>query len=283
MKTAYLILAHRNPQQLEKLIQGLSSDGSLFFVHLDARSDSESFAFLNRMPHVYCVDRLPIHWGGWNLVSATLLLLQKSHELNCDRFHLLSGQDYPLKSNEELSRFFCNEFNYVSYFRLPTESWNNGGIDRYRTFHFVDALSGWPSSMRNLAQQMFRLWGHAAPRTLPCGLTPFGGSQWWSITRECARFIFRFIEEHTEVISFFRKTLVPDELFFQTIIMNSPVKEKVVNDNLRYIQWDATSPSVLGLGNVTKLVASDKFFARKFDDCTDPNVLSAIEAHRRHM
>ncbi|EGE1074208.1 glycosyl transferase, partial [Escherichia coli] len=29
-----------------------------------------------------------------------------------------------------------------------------------------------------------------------------------------------------------------DEMFFQSLLLNSPFKKSIVNNNLRYIKWD---------------------------------------------
>lgn len=81
-------------------------------------------------------------------------------------------------------------------------------------------------------------------------------------------------------VNFFKYVDVPDEIFFQTIVMNSPYAQCVVNDNMRYIDWkdwDAGSPAVLGREDLGKLAASPKLFARKFDESVDPEVLELID------
>ena len=69
----------------------------------------------------------------------------------------------------------------------------------------------------------------------------------------------------------FFNVLIPDELFFQTLIMNSTLRDSVVNDNLRYLDWSREpAPAVLGVGDVDRMLGSDKLFARKFDETVDP-------------
>jgi hypothetical protein len=73
---------------------------------------------------------------------------------------------------------------------------------------------------------------------------------------------------------------VPDEIFFQTIILNSSFARRAVNDNLRYIEWkdpDAGSPAILRKSDFQKLASSSKLFARKFDMTVDTEVLDFID------
>ena len=73
---------------------------------------------------------------------------------------------------------------------------------------------------------------------------------------------------------------MPDEIFFQTILLNSPFQRMAVNDNLRYIEWpnpDSGSPVILCKGDFGKLISSPKLFARKFDVTVDADVLDLID------
>ena len=46
-------------------------------------------------------------WGGFGLVEATLrAMADVSRAGNFDKIILLSGQDYPIKSNEEIDQYF---------------------------------------------------------------------------------------------------------------------------------------------------------------------------------
>jgi hypothetical protein len=60
--------------------------------------------------------------------------------------------------------------------------------------------------------------------------------------------------------------------------MNSPLRETVVNDNLRYLDWSRTpAPAVLGVGDLDGMLGSDKLFARKFDESVDRDVLDRLD------
>jgi hypothetical protein len=74
-------------------------------------------------------------------------------------------------------------------------------------------------------------------------------------------------------------TYIPDEMFFQTLIMNSPFKEQTVNNNLRYIDWvnGPEAPRVLTSADLTSMVGSDRLWARKFSEEKDLFVLNEIE------
>jgi hypothetical protein len=76
-------------------------------------------------------------------------------------------------------------------------------------------------------------------RFLP-GLRPYGGSSYWCLSGDAVSFVHHYVRDHPEFASVFRRVFIPDELFFQTILVNSELRNRIVNDDLRYIRWTAT-------------------------------------------
>jgi len=117
-------------------------------------------------------------------------------------------------------------------------------------------------------------------RKFPRGFKPFGGSSYWCLPRECIEYIYKLTTRNRAFVNFFKYVDVPDEIFFQTIILNSPLERMAVNDNLRYLEWndpDSGSPAVLRKSDFGKLLSSPKLFARKFDVHVDADVLDLID------
>ena len=48
MRTAYLILAHRYPNQLIRMINRLDAEGNTFFIHLDKRMGIADFELVQK-------------------------------------------------------------------------------------------------------------------------------------------------------------------------------------------------------------------------------------------
>jgi hypothetical protein len=115
-------------------------------------------------------------------------------------------------------------------------------------------------------------------RSLPAGLEPHDGSAHWCLSRACLEYV---VARDPEIIRFFRRSAVPDEAFFQTILMSSPLAPTIVNDDLRYIDWSEgrPSPRVLTMADLETLKASHALFARKFDTRVDAAVLDALDEH----
>jgi hypothetical protein len=79
--------------------------------------------------------------------------------------------------------------------------------------------------------------------------TLYAGSQWWALSKPCVDYILQYIAHNPEYVKFYRHTRVPDEMFFHTIIGNSPYKENVVNA-VMYADW-VTGPSTSHPATVT--------------------------------
>ena len=70
-----------------------------------------------------------------------------------------------------------------------------------------------------------------------------------------------------------------EEVFFQTIFLNSPFKNQVVNDNLRYTDWSVhCPPKVLTDEDYDKVINSHKLFCRKIDSLVSKNLLCKLLA-----
>ena len=102
---------------------------------------------------------------------------------------------------------------------------------------------------------------------------------WWCLTKECVAYIDRFVRENPAYTRYFRAVFIPDESFFQSIVSNSPYKDRIVSDDLRYIDWDNPNPlypRTLETSDFDRLMASSKLLARKFDERSQ-ELLSLID------
>ena len=78
---------------------------------------------------------------------------------------------------------------------------------------------------------------------------------------------------------FFRNTYVPDESFYQTLLMNSPFRHTLINDNRRFIDWTSgpERPRILRMSDLFRLTESDALFARKVSAKKDNALIERLE------
>src|SRR5262249_36827496 len=116
-------------------------------------------------------------------------------------------------------------------------------------------------------------------RRVPGGLVPFGGSRTWFLPRKVVEHVDSYVRANPGYVRFFEHTLSPDELFFQTLILNSEFSDSVVNDHRLYLEWrGGSNPATFTLADFERIVASDALFARKFDTGVDAGILDALDA-----
>jgi hypothetical protein len=275
---AYLILAHKNLAQVVRLIDRLAGEQARFVLHVDARTDiADHRAELRARPRVLLLDESrATPWGSFELVRATLDVMAAALDADGDvrRLTLLSGQDYPIKPRDRIEGFLLGErrdTSFIEHFPLPRREWGTrGGMERIEDWHVE--LGGRRRSLRNSRVGI--------RRSLPGRLKPYQGGQYWSMTRSCAEHVLRSVDERPSLARFFRHAGVPDELFFQTIVMNSQLAAKVVNSDLRYERWDEGKdhPAVLTTADLPALRASPALFAKKFDTSVDERVLDRVDS-----
>src|SRR5262249_29956629 len=144
-RIAYLITAHNHPEHLARMVNALDCSGSTFFIHIDKKSDAAPFEALLRAKSnvVFAADRINAKWMGFSLVSVSLTLLETAVRYGFDYCLLLSGSDYPIKSNDCLFSFFeAAEKEYIAFWKLEDRpSW----LPKIRYYYPIDAIPirGW--------------------------------------------------------------------------------------------------------------------------------------------
>jgi hypothetical protein len=272
-RVAYVVSAYKYPLQLGRLLRRLSTPAASFSVHVDRKTRPSvvraMWAAAEDVPNVRFLPRHISHWGGFGHVRATLKGLAGVVEgdIPFDYVVLLTGQDYPLRSARAVERFLgdAGGRSFMNHWPLPVPPWGpRGGLDRLENWHLI--------TYRRLHL------GLPLRRRLPGGLQPYGGGAYWCLSRTVAEYAHEFVLQNPAYVRFFKHVFIPDELFFQTIIVNSPLRDTIVNDNLRYIDWSREpAPAILRSADLPQLAASGKLFARKFDMTVDATILDLLD------
>jgi len=283
---AYIILAHKNLGHLTRMVDRLSDGRSYFFIHVDLKTELPcSYSELAKRRHVTLVKRISTSWGGFSLAQATLNAMYDIRDsgINFDAVSLLSGQDYPIKSNEEIDKFLEeSEYGvYIDYFTLPNyKRWESGGTYRYQKYFFgIGKFSLVFSQLMNLLSTYIPV----LARKLPPNLVPYCGSQWWTINMYALNYILDFIKDHPDYTDFHKFTFAPDELFFHIILLNTKdpeLKRSICKDNLRFIKWEKLEnahPEVLTPKDMEDLTKTSSLFARKFEGENNEKILDMID------
>jgi hypothetical protein len=274
---AYLILAHRDMDQLGALVTRLLRDDpeDRVVIHYDRGSpvsDEELQGFASKFGGaVSLTRRVRCLWGHHSQVEAEWLLKKAAAGLPVDYAHLISGQDWPVASRAAMVAGIDPGACYVT-FESPDVA------ERMDDYHFHDRMLG-PNphptayryhldmNLRRAARLYTRLRG---PRTCPFGPSWKKGSAWWSLPRQALDFAVPRIETLINT-GRVRHTLCGDEHVIHTVMAYSPFAERL-QENRRFIRWKpgTSNPELLRAADEPAIRASDAWFARKVDRNVDP-------------
>ena len=285
MTIAYLIMGHRNPGHIIRLMDSLRDSRSFFVIHIDQRADDSVHAPLRdyaaQNPDVFLTKRIRCYWGGFGIAHATIECVKMVVKMNRDFDYaiLLSGQDYPIKSADHIVEFFQKNKGkeFIESFSLCKQNrWSDHG----GYFEAMNRVQYWTFFIRSRTFQV-RL-----RRKFPLGWEPHGGSQWWCLSKECILYIEAFIRANPGFVRYFKHVFIPDECLFQTIISNSAFRDRIAGDHLRYIDTEhpnPDSPRTLEAGDFESLRRSPKMFARKFEPDRSKECLNRIDTELRGL
>ena len=275
MKIAHLILIHKNPLQIKRLIQRLAHPDADFYVHIDLKTDINPFLFLQSQNIKFIINRVRVHWGAYSVVQATVNGLSEILKTGnkYDYINLMSGQDYPLKSTYDIHYFLENNPNKAFMHTLSVENEWKEAIHRITKYHLSEYTFFGKYTLEKWLNLFLPL------RKMPNNLVAVGRSQWFTITSTHAEYLVNYLQKNKNVKRFFELTWGSDEFVFQTILFNSEYRKDIVNDNLRYIDWSEkkASPKTLTINDLSTLLNSGKLFARKFNETLDCLIINELD------
>lgn len=178
-----------------------------------------------------------------------------------------------------LKRYYYDMFNErYSIPLLENEAYFQFGALQKLKHYFKYGRKYFTDSYKEEFVQLLYSYFLKFPRPIPLK-SIYGGSQWWTICRKHAEYIIDFHDNNRKITNFFKKTMLPDETFFQTILLTSPFKNEIVNDNYRLISFDGNCkhPKILTTEDFEVISKSNAYFARKFDDSTSYKIIQLIK------
>lgn len=308
MKKNYIILAHKNPEQVAKLIEKLDDGESFFYIHIDKNVLATSFedSLAKRTNVIFTKNREEGTWCDIGIVKGTLNTLQQIiHDKREGYCILISGQDYPIKSNEHINTFLNknNGINFIESFEIPTSVWFEQGLNRlnYHKFnlstkrgHFIVCPTPFDKqfykfqTIKNNIKLILNfkfcyLYKQLNKRKHPDFIKPYGGSQCWALTIETVKKINTFVEENPSFLRYHKYSLLPDEMVFQTIVNHLNVDNKLkISDSLTFVDWgreNAISAPTFDSNDFDILInqPENKLFARKFDEEYDGEIIRKLD------
>lgn len=285
-KHAVLLMLHRDFSLAEKLISLLRNKRIDFYIHVDKKADFFEFDSLkNAAPEsgVFFLPRKKVNWGGYSQIQCELSLLRAASFGHYAYYHLLSGADFPLKRIEDILSFFdAQEGREFVHFSSPELSPQDR--DRFCVYHPFQELCTRNRLLEKIEWQLVQLQKRVGiDRVKNKNLKFAKGANWFSITDSLAQFILSHKKEIKKRYAFSRCC---DEIFLQTLVINSPYREKLYQKTfdddylaiLREIDWKRGEPYTWQKEDLEQLLSSKCLFARKFDSEKSKELIEQLSA-----
>ncbi len=282
MKVANIIVAHKNPLQLQQLLRQYSADHFQNWVHVDKRIDLTPYKIILQQKNTnFLSKRIKVAWAGNSFVRVVLDSFEEVlKDPSVGYVNVMSGLDFPIKPTDSFYELLASSrdserYEFLDICELSKWPYNGKPIsDRFERYH----LSDWTRKGRYFTERIINA---ILPRRqfYHGKMVPYGRSAWFTATRDFAKYSLDFFNEHPDYFRFLQYVWASDEFAFSSLIMNSPYREKVYQHHLRYIDWSEkkASPRTFTMEDYNKLAASDRYIARKFDASVDNNIINAIE------
>jgi hypothetical protein len=318
-RVVYLVTSHRNPDQVARLVKTLrrGSPRSPIVIHHDASTSKLPPPLLEDLNDVHLLPfSVSVEWGDFSIVEMNLRSFEWILEhLDFDWMVLLSGQDYPIKPLPDIERFL-ESCGWQGLLEAPQLVQNRvirqskGSIQYAAVFRYFYRYWKLPKARlygrlpAPVRRRLRRIVDWALPRIqnlvflhpLPQGLdrrlgirrlrTPFGSafrcyksSAWLTLSRRSIDLLVRTAQDKPHLVRYYKRAVIADESFFQTILLNQP-GWTLGKDNKVFYKWTTMgsgSPDVLTVADLEDILASGKHFARKFDIGVDASVLDKLD------
>lgn len=318
-KSAILILAHKAPQQLARLVSRLQCDYFDIFIHVDSKSDINPFHEAITEHNVIWIEkRINTRLMNFSLIDATMSLIESalSHGIY-SYFILLTGQDYPIKSNLYIQTFLERNYpmDFIDMYSVE-EAPKKGikGVNHLGRYYFSQRLrdvlsrlvgvkffySNQGKFVRALAFIYDRIMTFllyqprkAIAKTL---YTYSAGSHFWMLTESSVKLLLDIYNQDNHLKQIFRHVNVPEESYCQTVLS---VKENLIlpneyhqilspenhmdNPAMRLIKWYEDGrpilyhPAIWRKKDIKFIMEAKALFARKFDNAVDDDVMDEID------
>ena len=278
MRKAFVIMAYKDPGQIERLVKRMCHKSFHFYIHVDKKFSIEDFEYLGKIQNVYFTNlRREISWASYTFTRTVIDCCEEVLSRGTyDFVSSFSGQDYPIKDNEFIANYYDKRLGHSFFTLEDSESeWWVDAAKRYRKYHFTDFSFKGRYVIQKILNSILpdREFNHF-PKL-------YGGPRatWWTMSNECASYVIKYMREHPQLGRFVKYTWAPDEFLIPSIVMNSQFRETVINNSGRYIDWSqgGSNPKIIKSEDLQQLLNSDKLYARKFDIKVDTDILDKLD------
>jgi len=297
------LLAHKNKEQLERLISKLQHKNIDIFIHLDSKADFEP-SDINNADVIFTENRIDVGLFEFSMVKAQFELINTAHQYGkYDYYILMSAQCYPIRGIDYIYNYLSDHYpesfieivapkedNYVKvnfehiYILKRLKLKIYAFLKKHFSFKAYRILRYIPGGMIFLISRAKELFVKSPKVNLQkMGFEMYCGSQWWILPDAIIEKMIKSYENkaYCKIVS---DTFSCDETFFQTAIMSdSDISIMTPDDNGNIInrKWfyifENGHPIILTKDHYDQIISSGMLFARKFDVTVDSEILNMLD------
>lgn len=267
MAIGIVILAHQHLHRTRQLARALASRNVRVVVHVDANTDDAAFEWLRKsvsqIAYVEFADRVACDWGAFSLVQAGMGAAEKLLQTWPGVSHVaqISGSCLPIRPIEDLQAFLDKNIgrDFVESTCASQGDWVIDGLSCERFslyFPFSWRKQRW---LFDRAVDVQRALG--IQRSIPDGLHPHVGSQWWCLSNVTLKAILND-PRRGEFDRYFKRCWIPDEGYIPTLVRRHSTNLSTTSLTLSRFD-DQGKPHMFYDDHGDLLEQSDQFFARK--------------------
>lgn len=279
IKHAYLIIAHNEFEVLELLTKALDDSRNDIYVHIDAKAKIQPKLHTKQSQLYLLEEKIDVRWGDYSQIEVEILLFEYAYKKQAENstiysyFHLISGVDFPLKSQDYIHQFFdANQGKeFIGFFQADVDKELRRKVGVYHLFpkkFSKERQLTISNILRHLCIRCQLLLGIHRN----CDLELTRGTNWVSITNDFVEFL---LSKKKEIHKRFHHTFCADEVYKHTLCMNSHFKDDIYNLQnealgcMRETNWVITEDNSFlppfTMADYKRLKESPMLFARKFD------------------
>jgi hypothetical protein len=290
VKVAYLVLSHRNPGQVLRLVRALAEGpAAVVLVRHDQRVSRLGSGEVEAAGGELVDDGLELEWGAWSQLEAVLAGLRRAAELRPDWALVLSGQDYPLRPMTDIEAdLAASDADAMLGFVREPDDRRPAGDDEfflrvaYHHYRRPRRLPHLPHALRPLVyvRDLPPLVG--VRRLRRPGVRLYFSADWVTLGSRGLAAVLAASEDR-RLLRPFRGMPVPSEAFFASVLLNDP-RLRIERDHRRFLAFSgpgAPHPETLTTADLEAALGSGADFGRKFDTEVDRRVLDLLDERNR--
>lgn len=234
------------------------------------------FAGICKRSKVVIVPRKNVYWGTYSQIECEMELLKTSYLQKYDYYHLISGQDLPIKPREYFLEFFDavkEGMQFVNFWGSNGQYWNRINykypfLKLYRRTKYEFLNNTEKLILTRILRKKSIKYEYFHDKI------PYAGSNWFDITHQL---VLRILEQTEWIDSVFKDGYTVDELFVQTVLGNSlDLSHNISNVETRLIDFERGKPYVFRYADFDEILSSNALFCRKFDVTVDRDIIKEI-------